>query len=272
MNGQSLGLLVALAVSSAAGAAPAPAEPWGTIKGQFVIETSDGKLPPIRELLVRRDCEHCLSKGPIRDETYVVDPKTKGVRWVMVWITPEKDGVADHKTNPKIHPSLVPIKEKQVVFDTPVCRFEPHVAVLRIGQELVIKQSSPIAHAAKIHSLLAHGPNQITVLPPGGKPLSIPAEKWKPYHLPAFISCSIHPWMKAYLFVLGHPYFAVSKEDGTFEIKNVPAGKLRILMWHENIGWLHERQPGKRGDIGQGINVKAGQTLDLGKISVKYED
>ncbi len=153
----------------------ASAQGWGTIKGQFVIE---GKVPP--PVVVQGLVAGCLAKGPILSEQYVVNPKNKGVRWVAVWITSEKDGRADHKVLPPIHPALVniPAAQKDVVVDSPCCKFE---------------------------------------------------------------------------------------------IKDVPAGKLRIIMWHEGMGWVHQRAAGKKGYDGQGITITADKTLDLGQVPVKAE-
>ena len=52
--------------------------------------------------------------------------------------------------------------------------------------------------------------------------------------LPAVVTCNIHPWMRGYLVIQPHPYVAVSGKDGTFEIKNIPAGApLELQVWHE---------------------------------------
>ena len=48
--------------------------------------------------------------------------------------------------------------------------------------------------------------------------------------------CDVHGWMNAYVGVLDHPYFAVSKEDGSFEIKGLPPGTYTIEAWHEKLG------------------------------------
>src|SRR5262249_37019998 len=50
---------------------------------------------------------------------------------------------------------------------------------------------------------------------------------------PAKIVCNIHAWMGAYLAVFPHAFFAVTKDDGTFEIK-VPAGEYEVAVWHES--------------------------------------
>ena len=50
------------------------------------------------------------------------------------------------------------------------------------------------------------------------------------------VKCNIHGWMHAYIGVLEHPYFAVSKDDGSFEIANLPPGTYTIATWHETLG------------------------------------
>jgi hypothetical protein len=50
------------------------------------------------------------------------------------------------------------------------------------------------------------------------------------------LQCDVHPWMKGYVVYDKTPLFAVSKADGTFEIKDVPPGKYTIEAWHEKLG------------------------------------
>jgi hypothetical protein len=50
------------------------------------------------------------------------------------------------------------------------------------------------------------------------------------------LQCDVHPWMKGYIVFNKNPYFAVSSTDGTFEIKDVPAGKYTVEAWHEKLG------------------------------------
>jgi len=56
--------------------------------------------------------------------------------------------------------------------------------------------------------------------------------------------------MKANVWVLDHPFVAITKEDGSFEIPNVPIGKVRIVAWHEQAEFVN-------------AGSKNGETLDL---------
>ena len=65
--------------------------------------------------------------------------------------------------------------------------------------------------------------------------------------MPMPVNCNIHPFMEAHILVQDHPYMAVSGEDGTFEIKNLPAGKHNFVFWHES-GYVRNAQSRSRKD------------------------
>jgi len=50
------------------------------------------------------------------------------------------------------------------------------------------------------------------------------------------VKCEVHTWMSAYIGVFSHPYFAVTADDGSFRLKNLPAGDYTIEAWHEKYG------------------------------------
>ena len=51
----------------------------------------------------------------------------------------------------------------------------------------------------------------------------------------SILLCNVHPEMEAYVLVLQNPYFAVSDKNGSYVIKNVPAGKYTLKIWHEKL-------------------------------------
>ena len=85
---------------------------------------------------VDKDQAVCLKNGPIYKSDYVVNPKNKGVRWVVVWLVDAED----YKKELPIHPDLKEPKDKTVVLDQPCCQFVPHIVALREGQDLEIEE------------------------------------------------------------------------------------------------------------------------------------
>jgi plastocyanin len=229
---------------------------WGTIHGQVVFAGS--LVPAPKAIDVNKDQDHCLAKGPIYSDELVVNPVNRGVRWAFVWLAPET------KSSPPlaIHPSLKEIKEKQLSVDQPHCMFEPHALALREGQEVVFKNSAPINHNVHWtgHPLKNPGGNRI--VSPGQ---SLNVENLKADRFPILVTCDIHGWMKGYLRVFDHPYFAVTDQDGKFEIKLAPAGKCRLVVW-QDLGWVTPRVDG--GEPGMPMTIKDGDN-NIGKIEMK---
>ena len=225
---------------------------WGTLKGQVVY---GGDVPEARPLDVNKDQNHCLSQGPILSEEWVVNKNNKGVRWVFVALAPTNRG-----GKLPIHPNLQKIQNKTVSIDQPCCKFVPHCLGMREGQELEAKNSAPIAHNVHWtgHPLATAGGNQLV---PAKQSITI--KDLKAHHIPIKINCDIHPWMSGYVQVFSHPYFAVTDEDGKFELKNAPAGAYRLVIWQEKIGW------GPAGRNGIPITIKAGGDTDVGEIRIQ---
>ena len=48
-----------------------------------------------------------------------------------------------------------------------------------------------------------------------------------------YIKCDVHPWMKSYVSVFDHPYFAVTDENGNYKIDNIPPGTYNVIAWQE---------------------------------------
>lgn len=232
---------------------------WGTIKGQVVF--AGAKAPAPEKANVDKDTGHCLSKGDIYKNNLVVNEKNKGVRWVLVWITdPKPVTPASAKFIPPVHPSLKTPK-KTVEIDQPCCVFEPRMIGLQTGQTLVLKNSAPIPHNFKIDSI-GGGPVANPLIPAGGQTT---LDGFQPKLIPTMYTCSIHAWMKGWIGTFPHPYFAVTDADGNFEIKNAPAGKFRLMVWQEEVGFviINPKDPKDRGKV---IDVKADATTDVGKI------
>lgn len=226
------------------------AQNWFTIKGQIVF--AGDKIPEATPLKVDKDQDHCLAKGPILSEEWVVNPQNKGVRWAFVWLDAGKG-----KKMP-IHPSLQELPQKEVVIDQPQCAFVPHALGMRQGQILVAKNSSPIAHNTNIQGHPLKNPGKNVIVPAGQQVLF---ENFVADTFPLTVSCNIHPWMTAKIRVYDHPYFAVTDADGKFELKLAPEGEYYLVVWHEGSGW----GPGGRS----GTRIVLDGDKDVGKLEIK---
>jgi hypothetical protein len=246
-------LIPVLAALCVAGAAHA--EGWGTLKGQVAYP---GAAPAREKIAVNKDQDHCLSKGPLYSEEYIVNPKTNGVRNVFVWLI---DASGDHNKRLPVHPSLKDAKPADAEIDQPCCQFVPHVLGLREGQGMAFKNSAPVAHSVRVLGGLK-GPEFNVILPPGAQKV-VPAADLPARPTPIAVQCDIHPWMRAWIRVFPHPYFAVTDADGHFTIKDAPAGEYRVVMWHEGEGWVNGDKKGTP------VTIKDGGETDLGKVSLK---
>jgi hypothetical protein len=228
---------------------------WGTIKGQIVYAGEN--VPKPEKVKVTQNQDHCLAKGDLYHHVWTVDPKSKGVRDVFIWLEP-----AGGKNGPPlpVHPKLKDVPKKGVEIDQPRCLFVPNAVAIREGQVVLAKNSASIPHNFKWfgHPLVNPGGNKL--MPPG---TNFEITDLKADTLPVKLECNIHPWMYGYLRVFDHPYFAVTGADGKFEMPLAPAGQYKLKVWHST-GWIG----GVKGRAGLDVNVKADGTLDMGALKI----
>jgi hypothetical protein len=160
---------------------------------------------------------HCKAQHPEgleRQEFRVADG---GLAEVLVYI---KSGVKG--SHP---PSSVP-----ALLDQKGCTYLPGLVALQAGQPLRIRNSDPTLHNVHFRPALNAEVNI-------GQPRA-GMEATRTFAKPELmvpIGCDVHPWMRAHLAVLAHPFFAVSGEAGGFEIRGVPAGSYEIEARHPKL-------------------------------------
>jgi hypothetical protein len=128
------------------------------------------------------------------------------------------------------------IPANPVTIDQNGCWFHPRVFGIQMGQVLKVVNSDPVTH--NIHPMAQVNREWNHSQGADDPPL---ARKFTKPEIMIAVKCNIHSWMHAFIGVLGHPYFAVSQDDGTFEIKNLPPGTYTIAVWTETLG-TQERQ------------------------------
>ena len=192
----------------------------GAIVGRTVRVGKVHRNPPI-DMACDAVCASQHTGREVRFEKVLVD-KTGGLANVIVWI----------KNVPK---GNYPVRRGRVILDQVGCRYVPHVFCIQLGQELVIRSSDSTAHSVRFKSKL-NGDWNMTQ--PGKGDVS-PREKFrKPEVGTSLFKCDIHPWMEARVGIFDHPFFGLSKADGTFQIPTagLPAGKHEVWARHEKYG------------------------------------
>ncbi len=149
-------------------------------------------------------------------------------------------------------------KSPTVDLDQKGCRFVPHALAMHKDQELVFKSSDPVGHNIRYNGFSVGGFNQM--LAPNGKQGVKMASAERN---PVAVQCDIHPWMTAYFMVFDHPFFAVTKPDGSFEIAGVPAGTQKLVVREDKGKFI---TPGGRNGIA--VEVKSGQVTDVGELKL----
>ncbi len=115
-----------------------------------------------------------------------------------------------------------------VTLDQHGCHYRPHVLGIQTNQKLMVTNSDPTQH--NIHPTPKNNPEWNQTQPNGAPPIEktfARAEVLIP------VKCNQHPWMKAYIGVLKHPFFGVSGEDGAYSIKGLPPGTYTVAAWRE---------------------------------------
>jgi hypothetical protein len=204
---------------------------WGTLKGQVLL---DGEIPTIKPLVAKgdgtaRDAAVCAAQA-VPDEKLVVDPETKGIANVVIYLPKKPE---------KVFPGLEKSANATVSFDQKGCRFVPHVMIVRTDQQVVVLSDDAVAH--NTHTTFIKNRNDNFLVSPKErtgitlKPLTI-VEK-----VPQKVVCDIHNWMKAYWVIVDHPYAAVTNEKGEFVIPELPVGKHEFIVWQEESGYLDKK-------------------------------
>lgn len=210
--------VTAVSTASTASDLPVPvamAREGAVIKGKVVFE---GTAPKDKKIALDADpyCSQANAQ-PMKTEVYVIG-KGGEMANVFVWI---KKGLEGKKYDPP----------KDVVeLDQIGCRYTPHVLGVMVGQTLKIKNNDDTMH--NVHSLSTANPEFNFGQAKKG------AETDKVFTSAEFfrIKCDVHGWMSAWVGVVPHPFYVVTGEAGTFELKDLPAGEYDVEAWHEKLG------------------------------------
>jgi plastocyanin len=189
----------------------------GALTGRVSFE---GTLPAAEIIRMTADRKCVQDAGPNPQSDAVLVGADKSVKNAFVYV---KDGLDPAYTfDAPSGPALL---------DQKGCIYSPRVLGVRVGQAIEIVNSDPTMH--NVHSLPMKNNEFNHGQPRQGDRIS---EVFTVPEVMVRFKCDVHSWMAAWVGVVDHPYFAVTSENGAFELPNLPPGTYTIEAWHEKLG------------------------------------
>jgi hypothetical protein len=186
----------------------------GTIKGTVKWQ---GTLPHLVPSEINKDVEVCDPLGQKhRDlERLLVSPNG-GIANTVVFLRNISRGKAMD----------LPVQRRSL--NQKSCRYEPHLLLVPVQATLTVKSSDPLLHTVHMSGNADYNLPFTTQ----GQEITRPM----PREGVVSLRCNAgHVWMNGEMIVAKHPYYAVTDENGNFELTGVPPGNYEIVAWHE--GW-----------------------------------
>ncbi len=225
---------------------PLESKEWGSLSGKVVWGKAE--LPEIASFVAdmqkHPDAKCCLAPGLLPEEkidrTWMIDPKTKAVANVVVFLKPTTGTYFPLEAKDRNRTDTVVIDQPRCAFLSFVTAVHPYyydgAKQVPTGQKLTIKNSSTVGHNVNAVGNPLEGNAGFNILIPAGRSIE---HLFKPGRNAIPFTCNLHPWMRGYVFAFEHPYYAITKADGTFTIPRVPAGvELQVVGWHAGAGWV----------------------------------
>jgi len=237
-------LLVVLACGSSAAmgqetSAPSARNAWGGVSGRVVFDGDlqdpalrayQGDLNLYAPISIQKSLRGIKPRviGKVPNHALPIDPQTRGIKNVFVYLKKKPQRVHPSPTDPKARPVEV------------VCRdhlFVPRALIVEVGQ--------------KVRMLSPDGRTNFNVPPMFNdsiNPLVTPDEpaEWtprKPEILPIKVQSDVDRAAVSWWLVLDHPYAFLTGPDGSFRLENLPVGDHELTIWQEIVGYVEKKLP-----------------------------
>ncbi len=216
-------MALAVAVATMGAGSPTPANSatdTAAVKGSVKVE---GAIPTPTRINMSSDVACARLHGTAAVSEDIVADKSGDLQNVVVYVS---DGLGDRTFD---------VPSESAVLQQKGCMYEPHVLALRANQKLQVLNGDTCMH--NIHPTPANNREWNKAQTPGST-LEVTFAR-EEVGIP--LKCNVHPWMRSYLAVFKHPYFAVTGKDGSFDLSKLPPGTYTISAWQEKLGTVSQK-------------------------------
>jgi len=213
---------------------PSSSDEFGQISGTVQLQ---GIVPKSKMISIIADpqCQNFHGKSKISAQDVLV--KNGLLQNAFVYL---EKGVLKKYSTPK----------ESIVLDQKGCQYSPRILGIQVGQSINILNSDPWLHT--VHAKSGKKSLFHMAMTSAGQSRK---RRFKEKKILVQFKCKVHPWMTAYVGVLDHPFFYVTKENGGFSWDQVPSGKYTLTAWHERLGSL-SKEINLQGDSKERIDFQ----------------
>lgn len=172
---------------------------------------------------VQRDPRVCGDSAKVRE----VKLSGTSLANALVWV----EGVTSGKPLPETKRTTVTIER---------CQFDPKVTAVVAGSTVNVLSRDRASHNVRFYREGNGTPVASILTVDAGQVVPSETIADKPGIVEA--RCEMHPWVRAYVAVFDHPYFAITDGHGSFTIDQLPAGTYTVKVWHEGMAQAAEQR------------------------------
>ena len=221
---------------AAGGAAATPDEANGATVTGKVAFTGDAPKMATMDMSANPACDRAHKGAPAKSEEVVVNSNGT-LKYAFVWV---KSGLPDKNWA---------VPTTAVTLDQNGCMYKPHMIGIMAGQNIEVKNSDPTNHNIHPQPTVNQEWNESQA---PGSDAKLKTFARQEVLIP--VKCNVHPWMRSYIGVVSHPFFAVTGDDGTYTLKGLPPGTYTIEIVHEKYGKQEQQVT---------VGAKESKTLDF---------
>lgn len=185
----------------------------GSIKGTVVLK---GAAPEARKVAVTIDQYVC---GKEKNAEDLIVSSQGGIRNAVVWLDKPPAGATAAGVPPT------------TTMDQKECLFAPRVIIVGAGGRVDFLNSDRLLH--NLHATPNANP-PFNRTQPKGRTITIA------FSHPEIIrvTCDLHSWMRGWVVVAEHSFYALTDAEGQFAWRGLPPGRYTVRAWQERLGTI----------------------------------